>query len=58
MEEENVTIVSMWKEDEHVIKHVEIIASDIFILTYNLLPTHPLYLKGWVGFFLENLCMQ
>jgi hypothetical protein len=51
LEEENVAIVSMQKEDEHVIKHVEIDVGDIFILTYNLLPTHPLYLRGWVGFF-------
>jgi hypothetical protein len=31
--------------------HVEIDVSDIFILTYNLLPTYFLYLKRWVGFF-------
>jgi len=33
MEEENVILALVWKEDEHVIKHVEIVASDIFILT-------------------------
>jgi hypothetical protein len=42
VEQENVVFVLKPKEDEHVIGHVEIHASDIFILTYNLLPTHPL----------------
>jgi hypothetical protein len=51
MEQENVVLVSELEEDEHVIRHVEIDASDILILTYNLLPTHPLYLRGQVGFF-------
>jgi hypothetical protein len=51
MERENVTLAPKLGEDEHVIRHVEIDASDNFILTYNLLPTHPLYLRGWVGFF-------
>ncbi len=50
VEQENVALVPEPKEDEHVIGHVEIDASDIFILSYNLLPTHPLYLKGWLGF--------
>jgi hypothetical protein len=50
MEQENVVLVLKLKEDEHVIEHVEIDARDIFILTYNLLPTHPFYLRGWVGF--------
>jgi hypothetical protein len=50
-EQENVVLVLEPKEDEHVIKHVEIDPNDIFILTYNLLPTHLLYLRGWVGFF-------
>jgi hypothetical protein len=50
VEQENVVIAPKSKEDENVIRHVEIDASDIFILIYNLLPTHPLYLKGWVGF--------
>ncbi len=45
MEQKNVAIASELKEDEHVIGHVEIDEGDIFILTYNLLPTHPLYLK-------------
>jgi len=49
--QENVAFAFMQKENEHVIRHVEIDASDIFILTYNLLATHPLYLKGWAGFF-------
>ncbi len=49
--QENVAFAFVQKENEHVIRHVEIDASDIFILTYNLLATHPLYLKGWVGFF-------
>ncbi len=56
MEQENGALVSKLKEDEHVIGHVEIDASDIFILTYNLLPTHPLYLKGWMGFF-QQICV-
>ncbi len=51
MEEENVVFASVQKEDEHVIGHIKVDVHDIFILTYNLLPTHPLYLKGWVGFF-------
>jgi hypothetical protein len=51
MEQENVAFVSELKEDEHVIRHVEIDAGGIFIVTYNLLPTYPLYLKRWVGFF-------
>jgi len=51
VEQENVVLVSELEEDEHVIRHVEIDASDILILTYNLLPTHPLYLRGQVGFF-------
>ncbi len=41
VEQENVVLVSKPKEDEHVIGYVEIDASDIFILTYNLLPAHP-----------------
>ncbi len=57
MEQENV-VVSEVEEDEHVIGHVEIDVGDIFILTYNLLPIDPLYLRGWVGFFLANLCLQ
>ncbi len=40
VEQENVAFVSKPKEDEHVIGHVEIDVGDIFILTYNLLPTH------------------
>jgi hypothetical protein len=36
-----VALVSKPREDEHVIGYVEIDAGDIFILTYNLLPTHP-----------------
>jgi hypothetical protein len=40
LEQENVVIASMLKENEHVIKHVEIDVDDIFILIYNLLPTH------------------
>ncbi len=51
VEQENVTLVLELEEYEHVIGDVEIDVGDIFILTYNLLPTHPLYLKGWVGFF-------
>ncbi len=51
VEQENVVLVLELEEDEHVIRRVEIDANDIFILTYNVLPTHPLYLKGWVGFF-------
>jgi len=47
VEQENVVLVLELKEDEHV----QIDACDIFILTYNLLPTHPFYLRGWVGFF-------
>jgi len=50
VEQENVIIVLKVEEDEHIIGHVEIDASDIFILIYNLLPTHPFYLRGWVGF--------
>jgi hypothetical protein len=50
VEQENVTLVLEPKEDEHVVRHVEIDVSDIFILTYNLLPTHPLYLRRWLGF--------
>jgi hypothetical protein len=57
-EQENVVFVLKLKEDEHVIGHVEIDACDIFILTSNLLPTHPFYLRRWVGFFLANLCSQ
>jgi hypothetical protein len=52
VEQENVVFVLEPKEDEHVIGHVEIDASHILIITYNLLPTHPLYLRGWVGFVL------
>jgi len=52
VEQENVVLVPELEEDEYVIRHVEIDASDI--LTYNLLPTHPLYLRGWMGFFLGN----
>jgi hypothetical protein len=44
VEQENVVFTLELEEDEHVIGHVEIDAS-IFILTCNLLPTHPLYLK-------------
>ncbi len=40
VEQENVALISKPEEDEHVIGHVEIDASDILILTYNLLPTH------------------
>jgi hypothetical protein len=58
MEEKNVALALVQEEDEHVIGHVQINVNDIFILTYNLLPTHLLYLKGWVGFFLANLCLQ
>jgi hypothetical protein len=47
VEQENVVIIL---ELKHVIGHVEIDAGDIFILIYNLLPTHPFYLQGWVGF--------
>jgi hypothetical protein len=54
VEQENVAIVLELEEDEHVIGDVEIDACDIFILTYNLSPTHPLYLKEQVGFFLGN----
>jgi hypothetical protein len=58
LEQENVVFVSKLKEDKHVIKHVEIDASDIFILTYNLLP-HPSSLFERIGgFFLANLCLQ
>ncbi len=57
VEQENVVMVPELKEDEHVIQHFEIDACDIFILTYNLLPTHPLYFRGWVGFSLANLCL-
>jgi len=28
-----------------------------FYLNYNLLPTHPFYLKGWVGFFFWQICV-
>jgi hypothetical protein len=52
VEEENVALVSVQEEDEHVIRHVEIDVGDILILTYNLLPTHPFYFRGWVSFFL------
>ncbi len=52
VERKNVTLVPKSKENEHVKGHVEIDASGIFILTYNILPTHFLYLKGWVGFVL------
>jgi hypothetical protein len=58
MKQKNVVLAPEPKEDEHVIGHVEIDVGDIFILTYNLLPTHPFYLKRWVGFFLANLCLQ
>ncbi len=58
MEQENLVFSLELKLDEHDIGHVEIGLCDIFILTYNLLPTHPLYLKGWVGSFLANLCLQ
>jgi hypothetical protein len=51
LEQKNVTIVRKPGEDEHVIGHVEIDVGDIFILICNLLPTHPLYLRRWVGFF-------
>jgi hypothetical protein len=54
MEQENVALALKLEEDQDVIGHVEIDASDIFILTYNLLPSHLLYLRGWVGFFLGN----
>jgi hypothetical protein len=57
MEQENVVLVSESKEDEHVVGHVEIDVVDIFILTYNLLPTQPLYLKGWGFFFLGKICV-
>jgi hypothetical protein len=51
MEQENLALASELKEDEHVTRLVEIDACDIFILTYNPLPTHPFYSKGWVGSF-------
>jgi len=51
VEQENVAFVLELEEDEHVIKHVEIDVCDNFILIYNLLPTHPLYLKRWWVFF-------
>ncbi len=54
VEQENVVFVLEAKEDEHIIGHVEIDAGYIFILIYNLLPTHPLYLRGWVGFVFGN----
>jgi hypothetical protein len=54
VEQENIVFAPEPKEDEHVIRHVEIDVGDIFILTYNLLPAHPLYLKGCVGFFLRK----
>jgi hypothetical protein len=41
MEQENVALASKPKEHEHAIGHVDIDASDIFILTYNLLLAHP-----------------
>jgi hypothetical protein len=50
MEQKNVDFAPKPKEDEHVRGHVEIDAGQIFIITYNLLPTHPFYLRGWVGF--------
>jgi len=58
MEQENVVLAPKLEEDEHVIRHVEIDACEIFILIYNQLPTHPLYLKGWVGFFWKNFCLE
>jgi hypothetical protein len=48
VEQEYIVFASKLKEYEHVIRHVEIDVSDICILNHNLLPTHPLYLKGWV----------
>jgi len=45
VEQENVVFALELEEDEHLIGHVEIDVGDIFSLTYNLLPTHPLYLK-------------
>jgi hypothetical protein len=45
VEQENVVFVPELEEYEHVIRHVEIDVGEIFILTCNLLPTHPLYLK-------------
>jgi hypothetical protein len=47
VEQENVEEL---EEDKHILGHVEIDVGDIFVLTYNLLPTHPLCLRGWVGF--------
>ncbi len=45
-------------ENEHVIKHVDINASDILNLTYNVLP-HPSFLcRRMGGVFLENLRLQ
>ncbi len=44
MEQKNVDFAPKPKEDEHVRGHVEIDAGQIFIITYNLLPTHPFYL--------------
>jgi hypothetical protein len=54
VEQQNVALVLKVEEDEHILRHVEIDVGDIFILIYNLLPTHPLYLKGWVGFVFDK----
>ncbi len=54
VEQENVTLFLVLEQDnenEHVIKHVDIDASDILNLTYNLLPYTFFLFERMGGFF-------